>query len=344
MEGAQSRLKLGIPKGSLQEATFSLFKRAGFEFRMSSGRSYHPQVNDTELEPLLLRPQEIPHYVDRGILDAGLTGIDWIASVAAGRVGAVRDAGNDSATIEPVRDALRSALNREYVFTADSDRDTFVPIPRLNLAIAATLAYSKATANDIRIVLAAPNNSAISSWQDLDGKVIATEYVDLTRAFLRLHGVTARDVEFSWGACEVKVPDLADAIVVNTETGNSLRAHDLKIVDTLMVSRTCLAVNCAAAADDWKRRKIENLVMLLQGALNAELLVGLKMNVAKRDLPALLELLPALKNPTLSPLSNEEWVALEIIIPEQTVRDLLPKMKRAGAEGIVEYPLNKVVY
>lgn len=295
MEASERRLKLGIPKGSLQEATFSLFKRAGFEFRMSSGRSYHPQVNDAEMEPLLLRPQEIPRYIEQGILDAGLTGKDWI-----------EDNGSDVVEV-------------------------------------AELAYSKATLNPIKVVLAAPNGSEITSARDLAGKRIATEYVRLTERYLKEHDVQAH-VEFSWGACEVKVPELADAIVVNTETGNSLRAHNLKIVDTLLTSTTRLAVNRDAWKDDWKRHKIENLVMLLQGALNAELLVGLKMNVSKDNLPALLELLPALKTPTLSPLSNEDWVALEIIIPEQTVRDLLPKMKRAGAEGIVEYPLNKVVY
>ena len=295
MEGSVRRLKLGIPKGSLQEATFGLFKRAGFEFRMSSGRSYHPQVNDPEMEPLLLRPQEIPRYIEQGILDAGLTGKDWI-----------EDNGSDVVEV-------------------------------------AELAYSKATLNPIRVVLAAPNGSAIQSARDLAGKRIATEYVRLTERYLKQHDVTAQ-VEFSWGACEVKVPELVDAIVVNTETGNSLRAHNLAIIDTLLVSTTRFAVNHAAWKDDWKRHKIENLIMLLQGALNAELLVGLKMNVAKDNLPGLLALLPALKTPTLSPLSNDGWVALEIIIPEQTVRDLLPSLKRAGAEGIVEYPLNKVVY
>jgi ATP phosphoribosyltransferase len=295
LEGSQRRLKLGIPKGSLQDATFGLFKKAGFEFRMSSGRSYHPQVDDPELEPLLLRPQEIPRYVEQGILDAGLTGKDWI-----------EDNGSDVVEV-------------------------------------AELAYSKATLNPIRVVLAAPNGSSIGSARDLEGKRIATEYVRLTERYLKQQDVRAH-VEFSWGACEVKVPELADAIVVNTETGNSLRAHNLMIVDTLLTSTTRLAVNHAAWEDAWKRLKIENLVMLLQGALNAELLVGLKMNVAKDNLPGLLQLLPALKTPTLSPLSNEGWVALEIIIPEQTVRDLLPQLKRAGAEGIVEYPLNKVVY
>ena len=292
MEG---KLKIGIPKGSLQEATFALFKKAGYEFRMSSGRSYHPHVDDPELEPLLLRPQEIPRYIEQGILDAGLTGKDWI-----------EDNGSDVVEV-------------------------------------AELAYSKATLNPIRVVLAAPNGSSITSARDLVGKRIATEYVRLTERYLKQHDVQAH-VEFSWGACEVKVPELVDAIVVNTETGNSLRAHNLQIVDTLLTSTTRFAVNHEAWKDEWKRHKIENLIMLLQGALNAELLVGLKMNVAKTNLPGLLELLPALKTPTLSPLSNEGWVALEIIIPEQTVRDILPRLKRAGAEGIVEYPLNKVVY
>lgn len=295
MDESNNKLRLGIPKGSLQDATFGLFKNAGYEFRMSSGRSYHPQVDDPEIEPLLLRPQEIPRYIEQGILDAGLTGKDWI-----------EDNGSDVLEV-------------------------------------AELAYSKATLNPIRIVLAAPNGSNVDSIRDLAGKRIASEYVRLTERYLRANNVEAH-VEFSWGACEVKVPEVADAIVVNTETGSSLRAHNLKIVDTLLTSTTRFAVNHASWAVEWKRRKIENLVMLLQGALNAELLVGLKMNVQKANLPGLLELLPALKKPTLSPLSDEAWVALEIIIPEKTVRDLLPALKRAGAEGLVEYPLNKVVY
>jgi ATP phosphoribosyltransferase len=291
----ERKLKLGIPKGSLQEATFSFFKKAGFEFRMSSGRSYHPSVDDPELEPLLIRPQEIPRYVEQGILDAGLTGKDWIED-------------NGSQVIEVA----------EFV-------------------------YSKATLNPIRVVLAAPNGSAIESAKDLEGKRIATEYVRLTERYLEQHGVHAT-VEFSWGACEVKVPDLVDAIVVNTETGSSLRAHNLKIVDTLLTSTTRFIVNTAAWADSWKRGKVENITLLLRGALNAEQLVGLKMNVARADLDAVTALLPALKNPTISPLSNPDWVALEIIVAESTVRDLLPALKRAGAEGLVEYPLNKVIY
>lgn len=288
-------LRIGIPKGSLQDATFALFKKAGYEFRMSSGRSYHPIVNDTEIEPLLIRPQEIPRYIEQGILDAGLTGKDWI-----------EDNGSDVQEV-------------------------------------AELAYSKATHNPIRIVLAAKNGSEILSAKDLKGKRIATEYVRLTQRYLEKHGVVAQ-VEFSWGACEVKVPELADAIVVNTETGSSLRAHDLKIIDTLLTSTTRLVVNRDAWRDEWKKAKIENLAMLLQGALNAEQLVGLKMNVARRDLEAINNILPALKTPTISPLSNADWVALEIIVAEHTVRDLLPQLKRGGAEGIVEYPLNKVVY
>ncbi len=289
------KLKIGIPKGSLQEATFSLFKKAGYEFRTSNGRSYHPSVDDPELEPLLIRPQEISRYVEQGILDAGLTGKDWI-----------EDNGSDVQEV-------------------------------------AELTYSKATLNPIRIVLAALNGSSITSVKDLQDKRIATEYVKLTERYLAQHGVTAH-VEFSWGACEVKVPELADAIVVNTETGSSLRAHNLAILDTLLVSTTRFVVNHASWADEWKRNKIENITLLLTGALNAEQLVGLKMNVARTELNSVYEILPALNTPTVSPLADEKWVALEIVVAEKTVRDILPRLKRAGAEGIVEYPLNKVVY
>lgn len=289
------KLRIGIPKGSLQEATFALFRKAGFEFRMSSGRSYHPTVDDPEIDPLLIRPQEIPRYVEEAILDVGLTGKDWI-----------EDNGSDVVEVA------------EFI-------------------------YSKTTLNPIRVVLAAPNDSAIQSAADLAGKRIATEYVRLTERYLERHGVRAT-VEFSWGACEVKVPELVDAIVVNTETGSSLRAHNLKIVDTLLTSTTRLIANRAAWADEWKRGKTENIAMLLRGALNAEQLVGLKMNVARRDLEAVGALLPALKKPTVSPLSDPDWVALEIIVEEHVVRDLLPQLKRAGAEGLVEYPLNKVIY
>jgi ATP phosphoribosyltransferase len=289
------KLKVGIPKGSLQEATFAFFKKAGFEFRMSSGRSYHPTVDDPEMDPLLLRPQEIPRYVESGILDVGITGKDWI-----------EDNGSDVVEVD------------DY-------------------------SYSKATLNPIRVVLAAPNESDINSVCDLQGKRIATEYVRLTERYLEKHGVKA-GVEFSWGACEVKVPELVDAIVVNTETGSSLRAHNLKVVDTLLTSTTRLIANKAAWNDAWKRAKTENMAMLLRGALNAQQLVGLKMNVARANLVAVTALLPALKRPTVSALSDPEWVALEIIVEEHVVRDLLPNLKRAGAEGLVEYPLNKVIY
>jgi len=262
---------------------------------MSSGRSYHPVVDDDELDPLLIRPQEIPRYVEQGILDIGLTGKDWI-----------EDNGSDVVEV-----------------------DDFV--------------YSKATLSPIRVVLAAPNDSEIKSVADLKGKRIATEYVRLTERYLKEHSVEA-EVEFSWGACEVKVPELADAIVVNTETGSSLRAHDLRIVDTILTSTTRLIANRKAWDDKWKRAKAENIAMLLRGALNAGQLVGLKMNVNRQNLYAVTALLPALKNPTLSPLSDPDWVALEIIVEEQVVRDLLPSLKRAGAEGLVEYPLNKVIY
>ncbi len=289
------KLTIALPKGSLQEATFTLFRKAGFDFRLSSGRSYHPGVDDPELDPRLIRPQEIPRYVEQGIIDIGLTGKDWI-----------EDNGSDVVEVDD--------------FT-----------------------YSKATLNPIKIVLAAPNDSAIQSAKDLAGKRIATEYVRLTERYLARNGVNAA-VEFSWGACEMKVPDLVDAIVVNTETGSSLRAHNLRIVDTLLISTTRLIANKAAWEDEWKRAKTENIAMLLRGALNAEQLVGLKMNVNLKDLKAVEEILPALKKPTMSPLSDPDWVALEIIVEEHVVRDLLPNLKRAGAEGLVEYPLNKVIY
>lgn len=288
------KLRLGLPKGSLQDATFAMFKRAGYEFQVSS-RSYAPSADDDELDPILLRPQEIPRYIEAGILDAGLTGKDWIVD-------------NGSEVVE-----------------------------------VATLVYSKRTRKSIRVVLAAANGSDINGVKDLEGKRISTEYIRMTERWLKENGVTA-NVEFSWGACEAKVPELADAIVVNTETGSSLVAHNLKIVDTLLESNTMFVANKEAWADEWKKQKIENLAMLLTGALNAQGLVGLKMNVPKSQLAQLTEALPALKKPTLSPLSDEDWVAVETVIEEKVVRDLIPKLRRAGAQGIVEYPLNKVIY
>ncbi len=290
------KLKIGLPKGSLQEATFGIFKKAGYDFQVDS-RSYMPVVDDDELDAILIRPQEIPRYVEDGIIDVGLTGKDWI-------------------------------------------EDNNVDVVEV-----AEFRYSKRTMKPVKVVLAAqaPEISGINSAKDLEGKRIATEYVRLTERWLKQQGVNAQ-VEFSWGACEVKVPDLADAIVVNTEPICSLRAHNLRIVDMILESTPRLICNRESWQDEWKRSKIENLSMLLTGALNAESLVGLKMNVANEDLPKVLELLPSLKGPTISPLSGDGWVAVETISQEKTVRDLIPKLVRAGAKGIVEYPLNKVIY
>jgi ATP phosphoribosyltransferase len=293
-EAAISRvLRIGIPKGSLQEATLSLFRRAGYAFSVSS-RSYYPQVDDPELEATLLRAQEIPRYVSEGILDAGLTGWDYV--VEAG----------------------------------------------VDLVDVAELVYSKATTRPYRWVLAVPEDCGIDTVQDLEGKRIATELVSVTRRYLESHGVNA-SVEFSWGATEVKVPHLVDAIVEGTETGSTLRAHRLKILDTLLESTPRWIANRQSFADDWKRQKMENLVLLLKGALDAEGMVGLKMNVPRDRLAAVLEVLPAMKRPTVAALSDDDWVAVETILPERLARDLIPQLKRAGAEGFVEYPLLKVI-
>jgi ATP phosphoribosyltransferase len=286
-------LKLGLPKGSLQEATFGLFRKAGYRFIVQDSRSYFPATDDPELEAMLLRPQEMARYVEDGVLDAGLTGHDY-----------VMEAGADVAEV-------------------------------------AELTYSKATARPYRWVLAVPEDSPIRTPADLQGKRIATELVNVTREYLRRHNVEA-SVEFSWGATEVKVPYLADAIVEGTETGSTLRAHRLRIVDTILESTTRLIANRQAYQDPWKRQKMENLALMLRGALGAEGMVGLKMNVPEANLQEVLRLLPAMKNPTVAPLADEAWVAVETILPETIVRDLIPNLKRAGAEGLVEYPLNKV--
>ncbi len=287
-------VKLGLPKGSLQEATFNLFRKAGWQFHVPSGRSYEPVSDDPDLQAILLRPQEIPLYVQDGILDAGITGYDW-----------VQDCNAD------VHEVLE-------------------------------LQYSKNTRNPIRVVIAVHHDSPIQSVQDLQGKRIATEYVRLTQRYLQERGVSAQ-VEFSWGACEVKVPNLVDAIVVNTETGSSLRAHNLRILEVILHSTTRLIANHSAWNDTTKREKLENIALMLQGALNAGTLVGLKMNVHESHLDEVLRALPALRNPTLAPLSNKGWYAVETIIEERAVRDLIPRLRRAGAEGLVEYPLNKVI-
>jgi len=288
------KLKIGLPKGSLQDATFAMLKKAGWEFHVNS-RSYMPSCDDDELDALLVRPQEIPRYVGDGILDAGLTGKDWIV-----------DSGADVLEV-------------------------------------ADLSYNKATFRPLRVVVAVKEDSDIRKAKDLQGKRISTEYVNLTKRWLESQGISAH-VEFSWGACEVKVPQLADAIVVNTETGGSLRMHDLRVFETILESTARLIANKQSWQNEWKRNKIENLAMLLQGALNAEQLVGLKMNVPREKLQDVIAILPALNKPTLSPLSDENWVAAEIVIEEKVSRDLIPVLRRAGAEGLVEYPLNKVVY
>jgi ATP phosphoribosyltransferase len=289
------QLRLGLPKGSLQESTFQLFAQAGWSLRADS-RSYHPAVDDPEIQAILMRPQEIPRYLEDGVIDCGLTGRDWI-------------------------------------------EDNGVDVHEV-----CELTYSKTTRNPIRVVLAVAADSPIHSVADLAGKRLATEYVRLTRRWLEAHGVEAH-IEFSWGADEMKVPSLVDAIVVNTETGSSLRAHSLRIVgEPLIISTPRFVANHTAWADPEKRAKIENLAMLLTGALHAVSLVGLKMNVAPEGFDAVVAQLPALKKPTVSPLFGGSGYAVEIIIEEKAARDLIPRLKRAGAEGIVEYPLNKVVY
>jgi ATP phosphoribosyltransferase len=287
------KLRLGLPKGSLEEATFNLFKQAGFELTVRS-RSYFPTINDPELEVVLMRAQEIPRYVNDGVLDAGISGLDWITE-------------NEADVVE-----------------------------------VAELVYSKNTSNPIRLVLAVANDSEIKTVADLNGKRIATELVKVTQNFLKEHGVKAY-VEYSYGATEVKVPHLVDAIADLTETGSSLKANNLRIIDTILTSTTRLHANKDAWQDAWKREKLQNLAVLLQGALRARAKVGLKMNVPKEKLAAILELLPAMKQPTISQLVNNDWVAIETILDGVQVRDLIPLLKRAGAEDIIEYPLLKVI-
>jgi ATP phosphoribosyltransferase len=293
------KLKLGIPKGSLQDATIQLFQAAGFQIRVSS-RSYYPTIDDPEVECMLIRAQEMARYVSDGVLDAGLTGQDWIAEheLGPGRTG----------VIEPIVD----------------------------------LVYSKQSYGRIRWVLAAPEDSPFKTAADFNGRTIATELVRLTRAYFERHGVTV-NVEFSWGATEVKPPLLADGIVEATETGSTLRANRLRIIDTLLESNTQLIANKSALADPWKRTKLENIALLLKAAIEAQGRVGLMLNVRRADLQGILSVLPALQRPTVSALSDEEWVAVNTIIEERTARDLIPKLKAAGAQGIVEYPLNKIV-
>lgn len=289
-----NKLKLGLPKGSLQEPTFDLLKKAGYRVRLGD-RSYAPVVDDPEIECLLIRSQEMGRYVEDGVLDAGITGRDWV---------------------------------QEY----ESD-----------VVETAELLYARGGFVPVRWVVAVPEDSGITSIAQLQGKRIATELVGYTRRYFAEKGVDAH-IEFSWGATEAKPPLLADAIVDVTVTGSSLRANKLRIIETILESVTVIVMNRAASADAWKREKIEKMAMLLRGALNAEFKVGLKMNLPAEKLEEISGLLPALNNPTVSHLKNADWVALEVIIDETKVRDLIPILKKHGAEGIIEYPLNKVIY
>ena len=286
-------LKLGVPKGSLENATIDLFRRAGFQITVNS-RSYFPAIDDPNIECMLIRAQEMARYVEDGVLDAGLTGLDWIAETGA--------------SIEPIAD----------------------------------LVYAKQSFGRVRWVLAVPENSDVVSVKDLEGKVIATELVETTKRYLERNGVNAK-VEFSWGATEVKPPVLADAIVEVTETGSSLRANNLRIVETVLESNTQLIANIESWKDATKKQQLLDIKMLLDGAIAAMGKVGLMMNTPRSSLQAVLDVLPALKTPTVSTLSDENWLALNTILDESTVRTIIPRLKPAGATGIVEYPLNKIV-
>ena len=288
-----NKLRLGIPKGSLQDATIALFKRAGWNI-YADGRSYFPSIDDPEIECMLIRAQEMARYVDHGVLDAGLTGIDWV---------------------------MESGLD---------------------LTSITSLTYSKQSRRKVRWVLAVPEGSGIERAEDLEGKIVATELVETSKRYFAAKGVNVK-VEFSWGATEVKPPMLADAIVEVTETGSSLKANRLKIIDTLMESETHLIAGKNAIVDPWKMEKINQIAMMLRGAIDAQSQVGLMLNVKREDLEAVLGVLPALNSPTVSQLSDPEWVAVNTIVEERVARDVIPRLKAAKATGIVEYPLNKVV-
>jgi ATP phosphoribosyltransferase len=288
-----NKIRLGIPKGSLQDATLALFKRAGWNI-YADGRSYFPSIDDKEIECMLIRAQEMARYVDHGVLDAGLTGIDWV--VESG----------------------------------------------LNVTSITSLTYAKQSRRKVRWVLAVPEGSGFEKAEDLEGKTIATELVGVTKSYFEKKGVNVK-VEFSWGATEVKPPMLADAIVEVTETGSSLKANRLTIIDTVMESETHLIASQAAANDPWKREKIETIALMLRAAIDAQSQVGLMLNVERQHLQKIIQVLPALNSPTISELSDPSWVAVNTILEETSVRDVIPRLKAAGATGIVEYPLNKVV-
>ena len=289
----EKKLKIGLPKGSLQESTLKLFRKAGYHISVSS-RSYYPAFDDPEVEAMLIRAQEMAGYVEKGILDCGLTGKDWILE--------------QNADVHEV----------------------------------AELIYAKEGLKPVRWVVAVPQDSSIRRLKDLNGKRVSTELVSYTKRYLKQNGVKA-DIEFSWGATEVKPPHLADAIVELTETGNSLRANNLRVIETMLTSSTRFIANKKSWADRWKRQKMENMVLLLKGALAAEEKVGLKMNVPEKCLNAVLKCLPSMNSPTISMLTKKGWFDLDVVIDEKTVRDLIPQLKRAGATGIVEYQLNKVI-
>lgn len=288
-----NKLRLGIPKGSLQDATIALFERAGWRI-YANGRSYFPSIDDKEIECMLIRAQEMARYVEKGVLDAGLTGIDWV---------------------------VESGLEVENV---------------------TSLVYSKQSRQKVRWVLAVPEDSPYQKAEDLSGKTIATELVEVSKRYFAEKKVPVK-VEFSWGATEVKPPTLADAIIEVTETGSSLRANRLRIIDTVMESETHLIANATAYKDAWKQHKIDSIALMLKAAIDAQGQVGLMLNAKKATLPEILNILPALNSPTVSELSNSEWVALNTILEEGVVREVVPRLKAAGAAGIVEYPLNKVV-
>jgi ATP phosphoribosyltransferase len=288
-----NKLRLGIPKGSLQDSTIALFKRAGWNI-YADGRSYFPSIDDSEIECMLIRAQEMARYVNHGVLDAGLTGIDW-----------VKESG-------------------------------------LEVTSVTSLTYAKQSRRKVRWVLAVPEGSGFEKAEDLEGKIIATELVETSKRYFAEKGVNVK-VEFSWGATEVKPPMLCDAIVEVTETGSSLKANRLKIIDTVMESETHLIANAQTLNDAWKKAKIDQIALMLRGAIDAQSQVGLMLNVQKPDLDAVLAVLPALNSPTVSQLSKSDWVAVNTIVEERVARDVIPKLKAAGASGIVEYPLNKVV-
>lgn len=286
-------LKLGLPKGSLQESTFHLFAKAGYKIS-STSRSYFPNIDDAEMKPMLIRAQEMSRYVEDGVLDVGITGRDWVKE--------------NGSKVQEV----------------------------------AELIYAKQGLKPVRWVLAVPATSKIKSVKDLQGKRVATELVNVSKEYLKKNGVTA-NVEFSWGATEAKPPELADAIIEVTETGSSLRANNLVILETVMESSTVVVVNRDSWKDPWKKKKIENLCLLLQGALAAEVKVGLKMNVPRKNLEKVMKVLPALTSPTIAEMYDKNWVDVDTVVDERIVREIVPKLKDAGAEGIVEYPLNKVI-